>query len=242
MKESEYMPLIHAAFLELFDALANEQERRSQQHTKRSLCSGLWYLTQKSLQDALHELRSALPDDDDARFRTIVSQLHTVARRLDGRSQKPLRLLESCLRKQRLLVHEESKSLGEFVSLPAFQAIETEPMISPRRKFRVLVQRFARRVFDESQGGITHREDMEREVCTEAVSFVVSKVFGMDSLSYGVSCIRSLGGNADTIREAKDGIEEFCRLLLRELFSESEHAVAQLFELYGEVIIVDPER
>jgi hypothetical protein len=146
---------------------------------------------------------------------------------------RAFRLLEKCLWKQWVPEWHNVAFENRLVAVPVIYGIAVEPKVAPRWKFRILVQRFALQVFDQSPIPIGPRDSRERKAKSDAISYAVSKVFGLESTQFTVWCIQQVSVDAEDIRMARTGLEEFCCELLAEMFNEKEKALLQLCSEYG---------
>lgn len=241
MKEQDYKAIVEGAFDELIAALRrDEAQRRLCRRTKNPIFR-IWNFVSEEITASTYGLLLTRPHSSDSLIARTIYRVYNLAFQLNPYQVKSFRTLEDCLWKQWVTKYNKIFHRREFVAVPVMYDIAVQRELAPKWKFRILVQRFAREVFDQTLGGISSYECRERTAQTEAVSYVVSKVFGLESSRFTVWCIRQCRVDVKCIEEAKDWLQTFCLQLLAEMSHDQNQAMVQLCDLYGEVSICGVE-
>lgn len=233
MDQQTCRTIVERALDELINKLEQSERRNKAWNEAGGFSSRLRSFASDDLRGEVYSWLLGTPQKSDSRLRKGVFRVYHCLLRGLWKENVEFRRLEACLWKQWVPEWHNIAFEHRIVAVPVIYGIAVDSRISPRWKFRILVQRFARRVFNQIPAPIGPRQCRERTAATEAISYVLSKVFGLESAPFSVWCIHHARMDADGIRGSRPFIEDFCCLLIAEMLNEEETALLQLCSEYG---------
>lgn len=237
MDNQVYQAIVESAFDELIATLKRDEARRRLRRKKHPLYR-IWNLASDELTGALYNLLLTRPHPSDSLMVRAIYCTYNFVGRLHPCHTKSFKRLDDCLWKQWITIYHRICEKREFVAVPVIYRIAVQREMAPKWKFRILTQRFAREVFDQTIGGISMYECRERSAQTDAVSYAISKVFGLESSRFTLWCIRQCRIDVKGFKEDKRWLVDFCLQFLAEMFHDQERAMVQLCDRYSEFNVV----